>query len=404
MPGDLQMRAGDTDQLAAQANDQGGDPIGGVAIAFSSEDPALLHVSEAGMVSAVGPAGASTVVVRSGDRDVRVSVRVRPASPTTIRSVPAASPRSGVVQATLEKPVEVVVTDAYGNPVPAVRVSFKPLHDGGVADPADALTGVDGRARTLWTLGRVAGEQQLAVSTETASAEIPAIAVPGPASAMSLAGQLPLSAPGNTDVQLRARLTDAFGNGISEQPVLWTVVDGGGRLNAATSLTDGSGIAQVAWRLGSLAGTQRVKGTHGALAVEATVDAVLGPPAKVVMELGEPRESKVRVRAFPVEVTVTDAHGNPLAGVEVALAVSEGAGRVKPGRLTTNFAGVASGAVWTPGQDEEVRRLEAQVAGLDAVTLDEPGRAMPEPSGSEAPPAPPGEPAPPQVSADAGAQ
>ena len=384
-PAEVQLRAGSTQQLAAQSNDKGGDPIGGVAIEFTSQDAALIHVSEAGLVSSVGPSGEAVVLVRSGAQEARIPVRVRPGPPTTIRSAAPDSQLSGVVKATLERPVEVVVTDAFENPVPGARVSFKPVAEGGVVDPVDALSGTAGRARTLWTLGPVAGEQQLTVSTDAASMQVAARAIPGPASTISLAGQLPLTAPGNTEVQLRARLTDAFGNGIPEQPVVWSVISSGGRVGPTTSQTDGSGIAQSTWRLGSEPGAQRAKATHGALTVEPTVAAVLGPPAKVLIERSEPQKSKRGISSFPVVVSVADVHGNPLAGVAVTLTPTPPTDRVEPRAPKTDTNGKAT-ALWTPKRGEAEPRLEAHVDGLAGVSIDafEPPPAAAAPA--EAPP------------------
>ncbi len=65
---------------------------------------------------------------------------------------------------------------------------------------------------------------------------------------------------------LRVLVTDALGNGVPGETVTWTVTSGGGSLSAPTSTTDASGIAAIAWTLGTTAGTQTVAATRAGLA------------------------------------------------------------------------------------------------------------------------------------------
>ncbi len=75
----------------------------------------------------------------------------------------------------LREPVVVQVVDEEEQPIPAALVLFTPSH--GVTEPTTIGTGPDGRAATNWTLGSVAGQQMLTVTTSGASANVTGHAV-----------------------------------------------------------------------------------------------------------------------------------------------------------------------------------------------------------------------------------
>lgn len=72
--------------------------------------------------------------------------------------------QSGTGGAALAAPVVVTATDALGNGVAGVAVSFTPAAGSGTAAPVSATTGADGRAQTAWTLGTAAGAMTMNVS------------------------------------------------------------------------------------------------------------------------------------------------------------------------------------------------------------------------------------------------
>jgi Bacterial Ig-like domain (group 1) len=70
----------------------------------------------------------------------------------------------------------------------------------------------------------------------------------------------------------------------------------------------------------------------------------------------------------PLIVRVTDSAGNPLPGQPVDWAVNGGGGAVDPASSTSNAEGLAF-AEWILGPEAGLNVVEAQVAGLDAVTF-----------------------------------
>jgi hypothetical protein len=75
----------------------------------------------------------------------------------------------------LAAPLIVRVLDAGGGPVPDVEVAFTTTH-GGSFSPATTITGTDGRAQTIWTLGSAAGQQMATATVGTVTAQATAMA------------------------------------------------------------------------------------------------------------------------------------------------------------------------------------------------------------------------------------
>ena len=84
--------------------------------------------------------------------------------------------QSGLAGARLE-PLRVLVSDFYGNPVPHAPVSFTVISGGGSMDRSPVLTDSLGTATSVaWTLGPVAGYQQVRAMTDGAQTVFTAVA------------------------------------------------------------------------------------------------------------------------------------------------------------------------------------------------------------------------------------
>jgi hypothetical protein len=74
--------------------------------------------------------------------------------------------QTATVGALLPSPLRVQVTDAAGNPVPDIAVSWVVVRGGGTVAPTTSPTNGDGVATTTFTLGPVEGEQQAQAQVE----------------------------------------------------------------------------------------------------------------------------------------------------------------------------------------------------------------------------------------------
>ena len=180
----------------------------------------------------------------------------------------------------------------------------------------------------------------------------------------TLAG-LPL--PGSVGVLVQ----DAGGRPVAGVAVRFAVVSGGGSVDPASAVSDGSGVASVAWTLGGRQGEQRVVAS-AAGGLEAEVRATAVDPnsvvARVVLWSGG-RQEGVAGRSLPEPVVVQalDASALPVPGALVRFAVVSG-GSADPGSARTDSAGRAS-TVWTLGGSTGSQELRVSVGSSPALQV-----------------------------------
>jgi hypothetical protein len=180
----------------------------------------------------------------------------------------------GSVGKVLRPLLDVRVLDRAGNEVPGVPVTLLPA-SGTVADSV-VTTDSTGRARVSWTLGRTAGVQHLTVKVEGIDRPIEVSARARPAGPANLAFVTPKPGTENRPVQsLDVELTDAYGNAVADQPVVFSTKFG--NVSPARVMTDVKGRAHTRWTPASKVGKRiliaAVKGT------DARATFVLEPPA-----------------------------------------------------------------------------------------------------------------------------
>ncbi|MBA3560035.1 MAG: Ig-like domain-containing protein [Gemmatimonadaceae bacterium] len=64
---------------------------------------------------------------------------------------------------------------------------------------------------------------------------------------------------------ITVKVTDRYGNPVPGAAVSWTIAPGAGSVSGTTSNTDASGVATVAWTLGTTAGAKSLTATVAAL-------------------------------------------------------------------------------------------------------------------------------------------
>jgi adhesin/invasin len=163
---------------------------------------------------------------------------------------------------------------------------------------------------------------------------------------------------------------DVLNNPVPGVSVTFAVATGGGAVVPPTALiTDASGIAQVAsWTLGTSAGSNTLTATSGTLVgspVTFTATGTAGAAAQMALHLGDGQSAPVGTAvAVPPSVLVTDAHGNPVAGVSVTFAVTGGGGSLTGETATTDASGIATVGSWTLGTTAGSNTLTATSGSL----------------------------------------
>ncbi len=146
---------GQSSQLTATITDQHGSTIASPALAWTSSNEAVAHVSSAGLVTATGN-GSATVTVAAGSASAQTEVTVAQV-PAAIQAV-AGDGQTATPGQPVAVPLTVQVSDAGGSPVAGAPVSFAATD--GRLGTADGTTAADGRASSDYTV-LFAREQQV---------------------------------------------------------------------------------------------------------------------------------------------------------------------------------------------------------------------------------------------------
>ncbi len=148
---------GETVVFRATVKDQYGAAFPGT-VTWSSSDEAVFTIDAGGTATAVANgSGTVTAIFQSLSATAAVHVEQAPASLETV----SGSGQTADLGAVLAESVVVLAADAGGSPVEGATVMFTPGEGHGTVDPAEAVTDSAGLARTMWTLGEVAGDQTL---------------------------------------------------------------------------------------------------------------------------------------------------------------------------------------------------------------------------------------------------
>src|SRR5205085_573198 len=249
-------------------------------------------------------------------------------------------------------PPSVIVKDANGNPVAQVAVTFAVAPGNGTITGASQTTNASGVATVGgWTLSATAGPNTLTATsgslsgspvtfTATGTAGTAATLAANSATSQSATAGTAVSAPPSVIVK------DANGNPVAQVAVTFAVAPGNGTITGGSQTTNTSGVATVgSWTLSATAGANTLTATSGSLAgspVTFTATGTAGPAATMAKSSGDNLTGQVATRLqTPHVVLVSDANGNPVAGVTVTWAAGSGGGSVDPATSTTDVNGHA---------------------------------------------------------------
>lgn len=272
----------------------------------------------------------------------------------------------------LPDPLVVSVTDAFGNPVEGVTVSWA-AQGGGSLSENSTTTAADGTTSVTRTLGPTAGTQTTTASAEgLAGSPVTFIhsATAGSAAGVSIvSGDGQTGDPGATLPQpLVVRVTDADGNGVSGAAVTWVVTAAGGSVAPSTGTTGSDGQTSTTWTLGAGTETNSVEAVVsgvGRAVFTAMVSAV--SPADIRIVSGDGQSGPVGLQLGDLLVVeVVDAGGHAVSGVSVTWEVGSGGGSVAPRTATTGSDGHAS-TEWTLGPSTGNQSVRASVSGAGNV-------------------------------------
>lgn len=232
--------------------------------------------------------------------------------------------QTGPVDAILPQPLAVLVQNCFGQPAQTM-VHFQVEPSGGWVGQDTVLSVVSdekGEARTSWTLGRIAGQQRVRVTTDTdtsivlftalASAqEAHSIQVIQGADQIGIANQL-------LPMPILVAALDRYGNRVARCPILFRTVHG--CVTPQEVMTDEQGLAEAIWRLGSLAGEQTLQAllVGGLSPVNITATAHRPLPATVTVLTGDAQIGVAHsLLTDSLTVMVLDSSNYPVQGCRI---------------------------------------------------------------------------------------
>jgi len=169
---------------------------------------------------------------------------------------------------------------------------------------------------------------------------------------------------------LVVRVTDEFGNPVSDAPVEWSADRGS--ITPGTVQTDADGRAAAQRILGGAAGTQTATASSPQLdgsPVTFTQTAMPGSAARLVLVSGNNQSAEPGATLpDPVVVRLVDEDGNGMPNRAVTWVIGTGGGSVTPTTGETDAAGLAS-AQWMLGPSAGSNTLNAVVSGVDVLTF-----------------------------------
>ncbi len=357
---------GERQQLPASPLDARGHVVPGRTLKWSVGDTGVARVDTLGYVTGVNP---GKTIVRATVDGVTghgpVSVLALPAS----MAVAGGGAQRALAGATLPQPVAVRVLSRRGRPVEGTLVRFRTADNLGALNPAAVYTDAEGRARATWTLSDRPGRQTALASVDRVDSALAIVAEADPVAANTRAVALTerLTAVVGDSVRdaVGVRLTDSTGRPLPDVPVTWAAQDGGRVADGATR-TDSLGEARVRWTLGPRAGTQRLRALigsgRGVAPLELSATATAATARALAIAAGDDQRGAAGTRLkSKVVLRVTDASGNPTAGVAIALSPS--AGSVPDSLVKTDAKGAAT-VEWTLGRAAGAQTLAAKVEGV----------------------------------------
>jgi hypothetical protein len=295
--------------VVVRVTDSSGVALADVPVAWSADDDGSIVASESRTDSLGEARGRWTLGPKSGAQRAYVQVgspravprfvvraTAQAGRPATIALV-AVAKREGSVSKVLKPLVELRVLDRSKNPVPGVPITLLPAQ--GSVDDSVLTTDSTGRALVSWTLGRTAGLHRMTARVEGIERPVEISARARPAAPANLAFVEPKAGTAKRAVQsLDADLTDAYGNPVADQPVVFSTKFG--TVSPARVMTDARGRAHTRWTPGSKVGDRTlmaaVKGTEARATFVLKAPEPAAPAKKVVSSKKEAPAKKPAVK------------------------------------------------------------------------------------------------------------
>ena len=370
--GDPQGAVVDTDfatALAVLVLDANDNPVPNIVVSFAAPlapatatlaaSSAQTDASGVATLGAHASTFAGTYVVTASlvgsTAPVGFSLTNLPGMPATLTASSSSTPQNAQVDHAFVKPLSARVADSFGNNVPGVVVTFAAPATGATTflSAPTAVSGSDGRANVLATAGTIAGAYAVTATASgvAAPASFALANLPGEAQTITIAGGDAQAATVATAFAqpLVALVQDSHGNPVPDALVELVAPDHGATATLANDavMTGADGTAQTAVTAATVAGELEIIATtpSGASPVVFVLTATPGSAAAATALASASPQSAQVLTAFaqPLALTVVDAYGNHVPGVQVGFAAQALPGaKLSADHATTGSDGTAS--------------------------------------------------------------
>jgi hypothetical protein len=360
--------------LAVLVTDVGAHPVAGVTVNWAVSSGGG-SVTTASSVTDAGGIATMTATLGStgGANTFTATVSGLTGSPVTFTATGAKTitvnggdGQTGVVGTQLATQLSVVVRDNLGNPVPGISVNWATTNGGASVGGPSSVCNASGIASINATLGTNGGANTF-TATVSGLTGSPITFTATAAAAKTITLDSGNNQTGVVGTQLATPLAvlvrDNIGNPVAGITVNWAAASGGGSVGGPTSVCNASGIASINVTLGS---------TGGANTFTATVSGLTGSPVTfsanaaktITLDSGNNQTGVVGTQlAAPLAVLVRDNLGNPVAGITVNWATTNGGASVGGPTSVCNAFGVTTINAFL-GTNGGANTFTATVSGL----------------------------------------
>jgi Bacterial Ig-like domain (group 2) len=326
---------GDTLHLAATVTDKKGTALVGTNIKWTIDHPDVAIVNADGTVIAHGP-GTANVVVTVGDLLAHATIVVRQQA----AHLHIANDSAITLAEQSSRPLSLVPTDARGHAF-AVRSARWRSSDTTVArvDSTGALTAI------------AEGHATVAATVDGASSDAPVTVVPVPQTLALVSGGGQDGPAGSTlSEPVIVRVLSRRGKPLSGLTVRFRRADVNSTADVAQAQTDAEGRAHCAWKLGDLAGRQRLAASTEGVDTVVTVEAEAEPVSANTRTtaLADSQTAKIATAlAVPIGVRISDTTGRVMGDLPIRWVAIDG-GSITGTTPRTDSLGEAR-ATWVLG-------------------------------------------------------
>ncbi len=378
---------GDSLMFTVELQDSDGSPIPDVDLNFSilSGDGSSASLSPVEATTDANGRARTTLTLgtdASGEYIVKVNrsdmsdiyteftVTVDPLLPRATRlKIISGDEQQGLPGEALEKSFVVEVRDQFDKPLQGAQVTFSVTGGEGTLSAASAVTGADGRAESILTLGPNPGTNTVAAAV-TGVQEGQMFTAEGvriPKSLKMISGDEQQGLPGEAlEKSFVVEVRDQFDKPLQGAEVTFSVTSGGGTLSATSAVTGADGRAESILTLGPDLGTITVLAAVTGVQEGQTFTAEGVRILKSLKIISGDNQQGPPGRRLenPFVVEVRDQFDKPLQGVQVKFSVTAGDGTLSAAIAATDSNGRAESRL-TLGKNLGANTVRVSVTGIE---------------------------------------